>query len=146
MRHKTPNWDASRLGCFDSLRPIAATLTLVLSGCQSLPPEMVADSTITGSGLPLSISSEQQPSAKKLSPTPIIDPQLLVISSQELTIDADLTRGEQKNVFDVIRNGLELPVDDNNARVRAQLNSYRHNQHHFDRMLERAEPYLYYIV
>ena len=146
MQHKTPNWDASRLGCFDSLRPIAATLTLVLSGCQSLPPEMVADSTITGSGLPSSTISEQQQPAKKLSPTPIIDPQLLAISSQELTIDADLTQAEQKNVFDVIRNGLELPVDDSNTRVRAQLNSYRHNQHHFDRLLERAEPYLYYIV
>ena len=51
----------------------------------------------------------------------------------------------QQNVWDFIGNELKLDVP-NNERIRSQKSRYLRNKSHLQRVAERSEPYLYWIV
>ncbi len=58
---------------------------------------------------------------------------------------ADAGLAQQQGVWDYIGNELKLPVP-NNERIRSQKSRYLRNKSHLQRVTERSEPYLYWIV
>lgn len=50
------------------------------------------------------------------------------------------------NLWDRIIPGLAMNLDQDDSRIRVELHYYRRHQHHFDRVIHRASPYLYHIV
>lgn len=50
------------------------------------------------------------------------------------------------DLWERLRSGFALPLDTDNARIRAQRNWYARNQAYLDRVASRAERYLHHIV
>ncbi|OQX38807.1 MAG: lytic transglycosylase [Oceanospirillales bacterium LUC14_002_19_P2] len=121
-RTKSPSRALSRIS------PVAgAVLALsLLAGCQTSPlnqaPESAHSSIGTGSA---QASGDQNGKAK----TPQV-PKRVVIT----------------NLWDRIIPGLAMNLDQDDPRIRAELHYFRRHQGYFDRVINRASPYLYHIV
>ncbi|MEJ2565246.1 MAG: LysM peptidoglycan-binding domain-containing protein [Gammaproteobacteria bacterium] len=57
----------------------------------------------------------------------------------------DDTNGEDSNLWERIRQGFSLP-EQNNGRIARETRWFSHHQQYLDRVAERAQPYLHYIV
>ncbi|CAM3642756.1 lytic transglycosylase [Parendozoicomonas haliclonae] len=139
MQEKTPAQDACTKGLttqtstsgqpsspYKLVKPLA--LVIALSGCQAMTPQSdIADNQPT-----LTPEAEQQ-----------LTEQTVVVAEQQEEVQPDLPPDD---LVVVIRDGLALDLDADNARIRAQLRWYSRNQAYFDRVLDRASPYLHYIV
>ncbi len=108
-------------------------LMLTLSGCQMSPtdPSNKPEKIVNNNTVYASLTSSIDGSTELNSAEPV-EPEMAPLPDDSL--------------IDVIREGLALDLDADNARIRTQLNWYAGNQLYFDRVLERAEPYLHYIV
>ena len=143
MQEKTPMQDACSSGLFASplklklLKPVA--LAVMLSGCQTMTPDSATS------------SDNKQDTAQ---PTDTKTPDTKTITSALVETVATAPETPQiiepvlppDDLVQVIRNGLALDLDADNTRIRAQLRWYGNNQGYFDRVIERAGPYLHYIV
>ncbi|MRI34172.1 lytic transglycosylase [Endozoicomonas sp. OPT23] len=104
------------------------TMALVLSGCQSLTlqdaqkpaPEMVTEKVI---------------------PVEPVDSSRIEQKVEETEQEVPVT-----DLWVRTRQGLGLNLDNNDQRILAELRWYRNNQTFFDRVTERASPYLYFII
>lgn len=53
---------------------------------------------------------------------------------------------QPENIWDRVRNGFALQDEADNPRLLAELNWYTRHQTYLDRVVERAEPFLYFIL
>ncbi|MTI14653.1 LysM peptidoglycan-binding domain-containing protein [Sansalvadorimonas verongulae] len=135
MYDKTPTQDACSKGLFGHslklLTPVA--FAVALSGCQSLSHVH----TVEG-------GQQTTADTSLISDTQSADP-AAVANSEEVApvVVPDLP---PEDLVTVIREGLNLDLDADNPRIRAELRWYSRHQSYFNRVLKRSEPYLYYIV
>ncbi len=102
------------------------------------------------------------PSVQPESPPPVStpqpqtpDPDALAIADLEVLVapsgvcssevSQHLSEGIEWNLWDRVRGGFMLPRQ-SHARINVELQWYTKNQEYLDRVTERAEPYLHYIV
>ncbi|WP_281647196.1 LysM peptidoglycan-binding domain-containing protein [Parendozoicomonas sp. Alg238-R29] len=137
MQDKTPNQDADSQGLLSCnplkvLKPLA--LAVVLSGCQTLTTHTGTEADLNNtdtSSIDDLASSDATASVKPVEPE----------------VEKNITPPQPpEDLVTVIREGLALDLDADNARIRAELRWYSRNQGYFNRVMSRAEPYLYYIV
>ena len=124
------------------LLPIAFSVILV--GCQSIdnPPEPttsnqdVADASIISKGI--------MPGLKKAEPIKADASESVIIKAE--SAESEVIPPVIENIWVRIQNGLDMNLDQSNARIDAELNWYKRNKSYFLRVSKRAEPYLYFIV
>lgn len=108
-------------------QPIALALSLLgLGGCQNLAPE-----------------PEQIHSVALESAQPALFQDLLCTLDQEQ--HAAFTPSEQGNLWPRLRAGFSLPAT-NHERVQTYLNWYQRNPHYVERVMDRGQRYLHYII
>lgn len=135
------------------------TLTIVfLAGCQSMSPVVQNDQSndTVASEQPSSSLTQAQPPSVSRSPRPFsedADPLLETLS----LYPQDYARLESyrwpetaaqpdPDLWQMIREGFMLDHSIDDARMDHQMQRYRGNQAYFDRIIERAQRYLPYIV
>ena len=104
----------------------ATAMLLALSGCQTLPEEKAtsAPPAQAENTAPLKVS---KPKTVKPVKKPVVD-----------------TRPQ--DLWERIRRGLAMDLDNNHARIKTELRWYKRNQGYFNRVAERASPYLFFII
>lgn len=60
--------------------------------------------------------------------------------------DSDDTTGDAPTVWEVYRKHTILDLSEDNTRIKQQRDWYAKHQSYLDRVTQRAEPYLYYII
>ncbi len=142
MQDTTPNQDVHPFTAFRLARPLL--LAIALGGCQTLTP--VSTSAPVQEPLSSELSSKK---TDKLS-HPAAGSTVQVEQAKKEDIQPPATKPQQQlppdNLVEVIRDGLAMNLDQDNARIRAELRWYKRNQGYFNRVMERATPYLYFIV
>lgn len=74
------------------------------------------------------------------------DDAIAKLESDTAATDADIVAAKAPlNIWDRIRAGFALP-DSDNKRVDSELEWYARHQEYLDRVVERAQPYMHYIV
>ncbi len=147
MPDKIPMRDASRQGlCRGSKRLfVPVTFAICLTGCQSLINEHYE-----GFNSRFASTREVDELSGSYEDNTWTEYELVVAEESITTTEPEAVIEEftypPKDLVDVIRDGLALDVDTKNSRVKLYLNSYSSSPVHFDRIFERAKPYLYHIV
>lgn len=143
---------------------ILASSLMFFSGCAILHP---TQSPVTGKSTPEHIAAYQGPysvtgdanyPAALLRPLPNLqasnsqgnshDDATIAQLEQDTAASDDDTVADQapQNIWNRIRAGFELPGDVNNPRVERELRWYARHQAYLNRVVERAQPYMHYIV
>ena len=114
-------------------------LLLSLSGCMALQPT------------PPDALQTRVPEPEIQTPAPealaIADLELMVAPGEVCSPDVHLhlSEGIEWNLWDRVRGGFSLPFEAN-SRIDVERQWYTKNQAYLDRVAERAEPYLHFIV
>ena len=58
----------------------------------------------------------------------------------------DYKQEPMANIWDRIRNGFQIHDTSNNPRLQAEINWYSRHQKYLNRVVERAQPFLYYVT
>ncbi len=153
MPDKIPMREASRQRlCRGSKRLFApVTFAICLTGCQSLITsyqqgfDNATEDTHQHSGSATEYRNGRQHTEK------VWTEYQFVVAEESTAIDEPVAEIEEfiyppQDLIAVIRDGLTLDVNTQNSRVQLYLNSYSSSSVHFDRIFERAKPYLYHIV
>ncbi|MCW9014335.1 MAG: LysM peptidoglycan-binding domain-containing protein [Gammaproteobacteria bacterium] len=109
------------------------------SGCAQL------QTSLDNAESPTSIADIAVPSISQFSDlnTDLAD----IIDEHSFGINADDYVEENiENIWDRIRNGFELKDSPDHPRLMAELKWYKKHDKYLDRVVERAEPFLHYIV
>lgn len=114
-------------------------VAVALSGCMALQPAQPESPPVTA------------PEPQRLTPSPeallIADLELMVAPAEACSPDlhTHLSEGIEWNLWDRVRAGFTLPYT-SHTRIDIELQWYTRNQGYLDRVAERAEPYLHFIV
>lgn len=108
----------------------------------SLAPLMLADASGTAASA-ASASGDQTENDRPTAPEELEDGVSKVNAA--LPGDSEET-GEQRDLWDRLRDQFRLDLEQDNARIAAQRNWYARNQRYINRTTERASRYLAYIV
>ena len=101
-------------------------MLLALTGCQTLTEEK------TTTALPSQV--EKTAPLKVAKPKPAKPVKKAVVDTKP------------QDLWERIRRGLAMDLDNNHARIKTELRWYKRNQGYFNRVAERASPYLYFII
>ncbi len=131
--HYLQNQADKRLGSSARKHPLATVvISLLLSGCQWV------DSSILFSDKK-EIRAEQVAEVATPIEEPLAEPQAQPIAAAPVVID-DLWLRIQSGL------GMGMDLEQNNSRIRAELDWYKSHQYYFNQIAKRAAPYLYFIV
>ena len=121
---------------------LTLTLSLLISGCQTLQPKQ--DSVSSTNVYPLDIAS-----AIEINQALLVDETADVvhpIADIDLILsDNDVNNNDEADLWHEIRTKLTFDVPEKKS-LRSQRNWYAKHQTYLDRVAKRAEPFLYYIV
>lgn len=120
-------------------------LSAILTGCQTLeaPSDAPAKDTAaaeSGSKAPAS----NKAAIEKTSNTPLSAS--ISTSANSTSAKKAMPPSPPNDLWVRVRTGLAMDLDQDHPRIKAELNWYKRNKSYFNRVSERAEPYLYFIV
>ena len=102
-----------------------ASVLMILSGCQSLSENAV------------SVTPEQP---EKVVQSKTVKP-VKVAPVKKPVVDQ-----RPQDLWERIRRGQAMDLDNNHARIKIELRWYKKNQGYFNRVADRSAPYLYFII
>ncbi|MCL6269837.1 LysM peptidoglycan-binding domain-containing protein [Sansalvadorimonas sp. 2012CJ34-2] len=135
MQDKTPTQDVQIRSALRLTRPLV--LALALGGCQTMIPDSA--STPSEPVISKAVQEQKKPEVK-------VKKEVAVQISKKKPVPKLVPPPPPEDLVEVIRGGLGMNLDQDNARIRAELRWYSRNQGYFNRVIDRATPYLHYIV
>ena len=138
------------------------TIVLMLGGCSLTPPAHDASDntphpvrissntgpyTVTGDAdYPAALREPLESAPQQTADNEQDDDTINKLAEDTAAADADAVADRAPiNIWDRIRAGFGLP-DVDNARIDRELDWYARHQEYLDRVVERAQPYMHYIV
>jgi membrane-bound lytic murein transglycosylase D len=108
---------------------------------QSATPAIVTPTDVATPGDPI----ESVIQADKATTSPASSDDTAANNEESLSPNIDIAEEDPSNIWDRIRAGFAMP-DIDNARIDQQLQWYVRNEEYLDRVVERAGPYMHFIV
>jgi membrane-bound lytic murein transglycosylase D len=142
----------SQIICQNAVKPtFLAVAVAMVSACGSSPMQPGASqSQLPGESI--NTANTLPPEPTPLAKTPIDIAALRAMPAEPLqcqpedSLALSWTPAQHNDVWARLRAGFQLDHDSNQPRVKAELKWFATHQSYIDRVVERASPYLYYVV